>query len=74
MNPPTKTEMQLALSQLKNGKAAGLDNIYPEVLKVDPEMTAEMLYPLLEKIWNEEKIPEYWEDGLIIKLPKKGEL
>jgi len=37
---PTKTEIQLALSQLKNGKAAGLDNIYPEVPKVDPEITA----------------------------------
>jgi len=38
------------MSQLKNGKAAGLDDIYPELLKVDPEITAEMLYPLLEKI------------------------
>jgi len=62
------------LSQLKNGKAACLDNIYPEVLKVDPEITAEMLYPLLEKIWEEEKIPEDWEEGLIIKIPKKGDL
>jgi len=26
----------------------------PEVLKVDPEITAEMLYPLLEKIWKED--------------------
>jgi len=51
LDPPTKTEIQLALSQLKNGKAAGLDKIYPEVLKVDPEITAEMLYHLLEKIW-----------------------
>ena len=32
LDPPTKTEIQLALSQLTNGKAAGLDNIYPEVL------------------------------------------
>jgi hypothetical protein len=31
-----------------------------------------MLYPLLEKIWNEEKIPEDWEEGLIMKIPKKG--
>ena len=37
LDPPTKTEIQLALTQLKNGKAAGLDNISPEVLKVDPE-------------------------------------
>jgi len=55
LDPPTKIEIQLALSQLENGKAAGLDNIYPEVLKVDPKITAEMLYPLLEKIWKEEK-------------------
>ena len=74
LDPPTKTEIQLALSQLKNGKTAGLDNIYLEVLKVDPEVTAEMLYPLLEKTWKEEKIPEDWKEGLIIKIPKKGDL
>ena len=27
LDPPTNTEIQLVLSQLKNGKAAGLDNI-----------------------------------------------
>ena len=62
------------MSHLKNGKTAGLDNIYPKVLKVDPEITAELLYPLLEKTWKEEKIPEDWEEGLIIKIPKKGDL
>jgi len=44
------------------------------VLKVDPEITTEMLCPLLEKIWKEEKIPEDWEEGLIIKIPKKRDL
>ena len=71
MDSPTKTEIHLALSQLENGKAAGLDNIYPEVLKVYPEITVDMLHPLLEKIW-EENIPEDWEEGLIIK--KNGDL
>jgi hypothetical protein len=33
-----------------------------------------MLYPLLEKIWKEEKFPKEWEEGLIIKIPKKGDL
>jgi len=35
---------------LTNKKAAGLGNINPEVLKVDPEITVEMQYPLLQKI------------------------
>jgi len=74
LDPPTKIEIQLAFSQLQNGKAAGLDNINFELLKVDPEITVEMLYPLLEKIWKEEKIPEDWEEGLIMKIPKKGDL
>jgi len=67
LDPPTKTEIMLALTQ-KNGK----DSINPELLKVDPEITVEMLYPLLEKIWKEEKIPEEWEEGLIIKITKEG--
>jgi hypothetical protein len=74
LDPPTKTEIKQTLAQLKNGKAVGLDNINSEVLKVDPEITAEMLYPLLEKIWKEEKIPEEWKEGLIIEIPKKGDL
>ena len=73
LDPPTKTKIQLALTQLKYGKAVGLDNINPEVLKVDPKITVEILYHLLEKIWKEEKIPEEWE-GLIRKIPKKGGL
>ena len=46
-DPLTKTEIQLAQTQLKNGKTVRLDNINPEVLKVDPEITVEMLCPLL---------------------------
>jgi hypothetical protein len=74
LDPPTKTETQLALTQLKNGNAAGLDNINPEVLNVDPEITVEMLDPLSQKIRKEDKIPEEWEEELIIKIPKKGDL
>jgi len=49
------------LSQLKNGKAADLDNINPEVSTFDAEITVKILYPQLEKIWKKEEIPEDWE-------------
>jgi hypothetical protein len=30
-----------------------------------------MLYPLLKKIWKEEKIPEEWEEGLLLRYRKR---
>ena len=74
LDPTIKTEIQLALTQLENGKAAVPDNINPEVLNFDPEIAVELLNPLLKKMWKEEKIPEEWEEGIIIKIPKKRDI
>ena len=72
--PPTKEEIMKAIKKLKNGKAAGPDEIPSEALKADAEATAEMLLPLFRKIWEEEEIPHDWKEGHIIKIPKKGDL
>jgi hypothetical protein len=32
------------------------------------------LYNLFDKIWEEENTPEEWKEGILIKLPKKGDL
>ena len=37
-------------------------------------MSEEVLLDLCNRIWREEKIPEEWMKGLLIKLPKKGDL
>ena len=70
---PTKEEIRKAIKQLKKGKAVGTDEIPAEALKVDPEMLAELLYGLFEKIWEEE-IPSHWKEGLLTKTPKEGDL
>ena len=70
---PTVIEIKQALKELKRGKAAGVDNILPEVLKVDLDITANMLHPLFEKIWNEGEMPNDWKCGSLIKIPKKGD-
>jgi len=36
-------------------------------------VSVEALYKLLNKIWREEKIPDEWKKGLLVKLPKKGD-
>ena len=51
-----------------------MDNIASEALKVDMGTSVEILFPLFKKIWEEEKIPSDWKKGLLIKLPKKGDL
>ena len=59
---------------MKNGKAAGMDSITTELLKADIETTACLLEDLFRTVWETEEIPEDWNCGLIVKLPKKGNL
>ena len=67
-NPPTKEEIQNAIKQLRNGKAAGPDNIPAEAMKADIRTNVELLYPLFNKIWDEEQVPTEWKEGYLIKL------
>lgn len=73
-NPPTLEEIVEAIKELKNGKAAGNDNIPAEALKADPHITARAFLPLFQAIWLEEKLPDEWLQGILIKVPKKGDL
>ena len=71
---PSRIEIRNAIKQLKNGKASGIDSITAEPLKADIELATDKLKQLIDKIWKEERIPTKWKQGLIIKLPKKGNL
>jgi len=51
---------------MRNGKAAGRDNIAAELLKADVEIAATELEDLFEVIWNTETIPGDWTKGIIV--------
>ena len=70
----TKDEIKRALKDLKANKATGGDNIAAEVLKADIETTASQMEKLFKVIWDTEEVPADWKEGLIVKLPKKGDL
>ena len=59
---------------MKSGKVPGIDSITADLLRVDTDTTVKVLHELFNKIWEEESVPEDWLRGLIIKLPKKGDL
>ena len=70
----SKAEIRRAITSLRSGKAAGPDSIPAEALKAGKETSVDMLHALVTKIWGKEDVPEQWKEGLIIKIPKKGDL
>ena len=71
---PSKTEIKKAIMTLRSGKAEAPDEIPAEAIKADIETAVQMLYSLFSKIWEKEEVPAAWKEGIIIKLPKKGDL
>ena len=74
VDAPTKAEIYAALKEMKSGMAGGVDSLMVEILKTDLEICVDVLYYFLHKVWEKEQIPEDWQRGLIVKLPKKGDL
>ena len=63
VSEPNLGEVKDAIAGLKNGKAPGCG-----------EFSTKRIRELLRKVWRNETIPDDWNRGVIIKLPKKGNL
>ena len=74
IRPPTFQKVKAAIYSLKNDKVPWPDLINAEMLKADTDLSARTLTDLFGKIWIQEKILIDWSKGVIIKLPKKGDL
>jgi hypothetical protein len=70
---PTRVEIHMGIRRLKNGKAAGYSGIVGELLKAGGEVLEERLVNLFKRVWEEEKIPQDWECGVVVPLFKKGD-
>lgn len=67
-------EVKDALKGTKPGKAPGVDEVGPELLRADMEDTAHRLTRCYNRLWETERWPEMWKKGLIVKIFKKGDL
>ena len=67
-------EVKDALKKTKPGKAAGVDEVGPDLLRADMEHTASRLTRCYNKLWETERWPEVWKKGLVVKIFKKGDL
>lgn len=72
-SPPTLAEIKSAISKLKNDKAAGTDMLPPEIFKATP-ILANYIWSQIKEAWTSCRFPSEWKEGVIITLPKKGDL
>ena len=66
-----KDEIRSAIKQMKTGKALGPDEIATETIEAVEEFGVDILYDLLNEIYNTGIIPEDMFKSIFIALPKK---
>ena len=71
---PTLQKVTHAIKQMKTGKSPGIENICIELLKTDVITAGNIFTGLFSDIWTANEIPRDWNKGLIVKIPKKGDL
>ena len=78
-DPPTfrdgefnMVELQAVLKTLENGRAAGIDEIPPEVFKVAG--IDEVILPIINHMFSVGEVPEQWKVLIMVPVPKKGDL
>ena len=69
----TEDEISLAVRQLKNNKAVGVDNISGEVIKSSWPFLCKWYVKIFNFLYNNSKYPDLWRTGIITNLYKKGD-
>ena len=67
-------ELNASIKSLKRGKSSGPDKIPNEIFIEANEQTRRIYLDALNKVYNEEQIPQGWQEGEIIRIYKgKGQ-
>ena len=71
----SRQDVLCALKKMKNGKATGPDLIPVEAWKALGDEGVEILHILMEKVWDQERIPEEWRGSILVPIFKgKGDI
>ena len=71
----SRNDVKVAISRMKNGKATGMDGIPVEVWTCLGEEGIDMLWDLMQGIYEQETIPTEWRYSVIIPIYKeKGDI
>ena len=69
---PSASEVELAKDNLKSHKSPDIDQIPAELIKAGGRTICLEIHKLITSIWKE-KLPEEWEQSIIVPNHKKGD-
>ena len=69
----SQEEVQLAISRLKQGKSAGVDDIITEWFIYGGERMTQALWAIINQAWLSETAPSDWSRGIISPIYKDGD-
>ena len=67
---PLRSEVELAVKQLKNGKSTGCDDISAEMIKASGELGISLLHKLIVERWQTGEWPEDWRRAIVIPIER----
>jgi hypothetical protein len=70
---PSASEFELAIDKLKSHKSPGFDQIPAELIKAGGRTIFLEIHKLITSIWKKEKLPEEWNESIIVSIHKKGD-
>ena len=70
--PITPTEMKSAIMSVKNGKAAGIDGIFPDMITHLGPKAIQWLASTMTQIINTGNYPQHWRQAKVIAILKPG--
>ena len=70
--PFTVEEIKGAIKSLKNGKSAGIDNVYGELLKYGPDTISNEIAKIFNEISESGQYPNEIKGGILVPLQKPG--
>jgi sorting nexin-29 len=73
VDTPSYNEICYIINNLKTNKAARSDNIPPELIKNGDRTLKKTLHKLILNIWDNEDLPDQWNEGIICPIFKKGD-
>ena len=60
------------IGKLKSHKSPGIDEILAELIKAGGGTICGEIHKLITSIWKKEKLPEEWNESIIVPSHKKG--